>query len=116
MGHIHKNVHLYGKVSSTVLECYSTHTRYIHPEGWYMDMYAILLKSFGAWPLKLFGHLNYVHMYSTNVRSVNVIFWVPMISIGVFTCMRFASSNGPFAFLFFFGQGAKKSHPNANFH
>ena len=42
-------------------------------------------------------------------RFANAIFWVPLISIGVFTCIRVrsASGNGQFAPPIFFGQGPK---------
>ena len=43
--------------------------------------------------------LDYVHMYVTNVRFANAIFWLTLISIGVFTCirLRFALSHIRFA-------------------
>ena len=37
-------------------------------------------------------NLDYAHMYANNVRFANAIFWPPVISVGVFTCIRMRSA------------------------
>ena len=57
------------------------------------------------------GDLDYGHMYVNDLRFVNAIFWLTLISTGVFTCirMRSASSNTRFVSAIF-SAGEQKYH------